>query len=99
MASVLFCWELGAGFGHLTPHREVLATLQQKGHTVHVAVRDLVRATKAFEGQRFAFSTTSGLSIKGMPLNDPLLVSAVNMAIGQGVHNDVSGVLTCCQRD
>ena len=55
MASVLFCWELGAGFGHLTPHREVLATLQQKGHTVHVAVRDLVRATKAFEGQRFAF--------------------------------------------
>ena len=55
MASVLFCWELGAGFGHLTPHREVLATLQRKGHTVHVAVRDLVRATKAFEGQRFAF--------------------------------------------
>ena len=55
MASVLFCWELGAGFGHLTPHREVLSALQQKGHTVHVAVRDLNRANKAFEGKQFAF--------------------------------------------
>ena len=55
MASVLFCWELGAGFGHLTPHREVLATLQRKGHTVHVVVRDLVRATKAFEGLPFVY--------------------------------------------
>ena len=55
MASVLFCWELGAGFGHLTPHREVLATLQQKGHTVHIAARDLTRATKAFEGLKFAY--------------------------------------------
>lgn len=55
MASVLFCWELGAGFGHLTPHREVLATLARKGHTVHVAVRDLARAGQAFKGLPFRF--------------------------------------------
>jgi UDP:flavonoid glycosyltransferase YjiC (YdhE family) len=53
MASVLFCWELGAGFGHLTPHREVLATLARKGHKVHVAVRDLARAAQAFKGLPF----------------------------------------------
>ena len=55
MANVLFCWELGAGFGHLTPHREVLATLRQRGHMVHVAVRDLTRASKAFEGLAFGY--------------------------------------------
>ena len=55
MASILFCWELGAGFGHLTPHRAALAMLRQRGHSVHVAVRDLVRASKAFEGLPFHY--------------------------------------------
>lgn len=55
MASMLFCWELGAGFGHLTPHREVLATLRNRGHSVHIAVRDLARASKAFEGLPFHY--------------------------------------------
>jgi UDP:flavonoid glycosyltransferase YjiC (YdhE family) len=55
MASILFCWELGAGFGHLTPHREVLATLRQKGHSVHIAVRDLTRGAKAFDGLPFHY--------------------------------------------
>jgi UDP:flavonoid glycosyltransferase YjiC (YdhE family) len=55
MASILFCWELGAGFGHLTPHREVLAVLRQRGHSVHIAVRDLARASKAFESLPFHY--------------------------------------------
>mgnify|MGYP001598695624 CR=1 FL=1 len=55
MASMLFCWELGAGFGHLTPHREVLAALKGRGHAVHIAVRDLTRAAKAFEGLPFHY--------------------------------------------
>jgi len=55
MASMLFCWELGAGFGHLTPHREVLAALRNRGHAVHIAVRDLTRAAKAFDGLPFHY--------------------------------------------
>ncbi|MBS0203225.1 MAG: hypothetical protein JSS49_10030 [Planctomycetes bacterium] len=55
MASILFCWELGAGYGHLTPHREVLARLREKGHSVHIAVRDLTRAAKAFDGLPFHY--------------------------------------------
>ena len=50
MASILFCSEIGADSGHLTPHREVLDVLHQRGHSIHIVVRDLTRATKAFEG-------------------------------------------------
>ena len=50
MSTVLFAWELGGGMGHLLPHRELLAALLKKGHTVHVASRDVGRAGIAFEG-------------------------------------------------
>lgn len=55
MDTVLFCWELGAGFGHLTPHREVLRMLHERGCQVHVVVRDVIRAAKAFEGLPFHY--------------------------------------------
>lgn len=50
MAAVLFAWELGAGMGHLAPHRELLGGLIQRGHTIHVAACDLVQAARAFDG-------------------------------------------------
>ena len=36
--------------GHLVPHRELIAALLKRGHTVHVAARDVGRAGAAFEG-------------------------------------------------
>lgn len=41
MARILFAWELGAGLGHLWPHRSVFQQLTNGGHELHVASRDL----------------------------------------------------------
>ncbi len=50
MSTILFAWELGAGMGHLAPHRELLRSLLERGHAVHVVSRDLARAGRVFEG-------------------------------------------------
>ena len=50
MRTILFAWELGAGMGHVAPHRELLRSLLERGHAVHVVSRDLVRAGRVFEG-------------------------------------------------
>lgn len=47
---VLLGWELGAGMGHLSPHRDLLSALVERGHEVHAVVRDVSRAQRAFSG-------------------------------------------------
>jgi hypothetical protein len=44
MAKIVFTWELGAGFGHIAPHIDIIKALQAKGHTVAFVLRDLSRA-------------------------------------------------------
>lgn len=50
---ILFAWELGAGMGHLAPHRKLLEALKARGHEVTVISRDVARADKAFSGLDF----------------------------------------------
>jgi len=44
MANILFCWELGAGRGHLTPQLALARHLRDAGHDVLFAVRQLQHA-------------------------------------------------------
>lgn len=48
MARILFAWEMGAGLGHLLPHRPVFAELVARGYEVHVAARELAQVRRAF---------------------------------------------------
>ncbi|MCY3023979.1 MAG: hypothetical protein NTW87_33790, partial [Planctomycetota bacterium] len=48
MPTILFAWELGAGFGHLAPYRTLTETLNAAGHRVIFAVRDVPRADQVF---------------------------------------------------
>ena len=50
---ILLAWELGSGMGHLLPHRTLIRHLLERGHTVHVAPRDVGRAGVAFDGLSF----------------------------------------------
>lgn len=45
---ILFAWELGAGMGHLSPHRPLLEKLRARGHEIQVVVRDVGKARRAF---------------------------------------------------
>lgn len=38
MARIVFCWEIGAGFGHLTPIAELGQALRDRGHEVHALI-------------------------------------------------------------
>lgn len=58
MSTILFAWELGAGMGHLAPHRELLRLLIERGHSLHVVSRDLARAGRAFEGLELRYWQT-----------------------------------------
>ena len=44
MTTYLFCWELGMGRGHLTPHLPLAHHLRDRGHEVIYAVRNLQHA-------------------------------------------------------
>ena len=48
MARILFVWELGMGFGHLSPYIDVVRTLRRKGHEVIFAARDVENADRVF---------------------------------------------------
>ncbi len=50
MARILIVWELGGGLGHAMPLRALADRLQQHGHQVIVAARDLLRLQRAFDG-------------------------------------------------
>ncbi|MCA9269641.1 MAG: hypothetical protein KDA41_14265, partial [Planctomycetales bacterium] len=49
MANILFAWELGSGWGHLTSIFPLAAGLAQRGHRVVAVVRDMPRAARLFE--------------------------------------------------
>lgn len=44
MSRILLAWELGRGFGHLGPFLGLAPRLLERGHTLHVAARDIVSA-------------------------------------------------------
>lgn len=48
MKRILFCWELGGGYGHLYPLFPFIAEFKRFGHDVVAAVKDLSRAEQVF---------------------------------------------------
>lgn len=47
MSRILLAWELGAGFGHLGPFLGLAPQLLARGHTLHVAAREIAGAAQA----------------------------------------------------
>ena len=47
MSRILLAWELGTGFGHLGPFLGLVPRLLERGHTLHVAAREVAGAAQA----------------------------------------------------
>lgn len=47
MSRILLAWELGTGFGHLAPYLSLAPRLLERGHTLHVAAREIAGACQA----------------------------------------------------
>ncbi len=76
MAKVLFCWELGAGRGHLAPHLPLAERLRARGHEVLFAVRHLRHAEALLGKAGFRYlqaptwiptQTLTGTTIRSYP--------------------------------
>lgn len=50
MATWLFCWELGGGWGHVAPFRRPIERLLGRGHQVLFAARDVACLPRLFRG-------------------------------------------------
>ncbi len=50
---LLFCWEMGSGFGHIDRMLVVAQALRARGHEVEFALRDLSRAHRRVMAQGF----------------------------------------------
>lgn len=47
MSRILLAWELGTGFGHLGPFLGLAPRLLERGHTLHIAAREIAAAAQA----------------------------------------------------
>lgn len=61
MANILIAWELGAGFGHLLRYRPLITHLENGGHHVYFAARDLANAEIAFQNEHITLLQSPSL--------------------------------------
>jgi UDP:flavonoid glycosyltransferase YjiC (YdhE family) len=52
LSRILFAWELGANLGHVGPIAPIAARLEEEGHDLLFAVRDIAPAHKVLRGKR-----------------------------------------------
>lgn len=55
MARILYCWELGGEYGHISSFLPVAQALRQRGHEVVFAVKDLSRIEYVLRGEGFRY--------------------------------------------
>ena len=72
MAKILFAWELGLGFGHLSPYLELVRRLNKEKHKVYFAARDAGNAEKVFGKE--------GITILQAPFNPRGIDNPIRMA-------------------
>jgi hypothetical protein len=48
MAKILFTWEIGRGSGHIAPYINLINQLEQQGHSIYFAARELDNASRLF---------------------------------------------------
>jgi UDP:flavonoid glycosyltransferase YjiC (YdhE family) len=102
--NVLFAWELGLGLGHVWRHLDLATLLQERGHVVSFAVKDLRLAATALVGSDFNVVQTPVRQKAGSA--DPVICSHADvlahhgMAEPAGCHSLLAAWAQCfkCER-
>ena len=71
MSRILFAWELGANYGHLTRMAPIAEKLRGAGHQVFFAVRDMRSAAEILGPKGFAFTQAPIPSGRPRPKSGP----------------------------
>ena len=87
MAKLLFCWELGAGRGHLVPHLPLAERLRERGHEVIFAVRHLRHAESLLGSAGFRY-LQAPTWITTQPASGVAIRSYAQMLLNVGYGDD-----------
>jgi UDP-N-acetylglucosamine:LPS N-acetylglucosamine transferase len=55
MAKILFAWEIGEGSGHIAPYLKVINALEENGHEIYFAVKNLSKSYNLFKGSKVRY--------------------------------------------
>jgi UDP:flavonoid glycosyltransferase YjiC (YdhE family) len=91
MSRILFAWELGANYGHLTRQLPIARQLRQKGHQVFFVVRDTAVAAQLLTPQGFAY-TQAPINVTKKRLPQPANYAEMLVAAGHGDLVVLSGL-------
>lgn len=72
MANILFTWEIGEGSGHIAPYIELIRQLEQDGHQVFFAARQLYHVFRLFKDTRVTFLQSPTLTSPSATLQNPV---------------------------
>ena len=81
MAKILFAWELGKGFGHLSRYLELIRRLKKEKHKIYFAARDVGNAERVFGKESI---TILQAPINPVKVDDPIEVPLTHAHV---LHN------------
>ncbi|OAI16434.1 hypothetical protein A1359_07210 [Methylomonas lenta] len=82
MSRILFAWELGANYGHLTRQLPIAERLRKQGHAVFFAVRDTSIAARLLEPRGFAYTQAPFDTANRRPSQLPANYAEILLASG-----------------
>lgn len=91
MSRILFAWELGANYGHLSRQLPIALQLRQQGHQVFFVVRDTAVAAQLLAPHGFAF-TQAPYNTKRLSLA-PANYAEILVASGYADQSTLSGLV------
>lgn len=71
MARIVYCWEVGEGFGHLLPCKPLFRILQDKGHELLFLLKDLSNAEKVFSDLPASYTQCPKREMRGGRMSIP----------------------------
>ena len=93
MSRILFAWELGANYGHLTRQLPIADRLRKQGHAVFFAVRDTAVAARLLEPHGFAYTQAPFDTTNRRPSQPPANYAEILLASGHAAPSTLCGMV------
>lgn len=97
MSRILFAWELGANFGHLSKQLPVARVLRSRGHEVLFASKDIGIAHRTLAKDGFRFVQSPLPRVRGKPIREPVSFADILAEAGFSDHETLSGLIRAWQ--
>lgn len=94
MSRILFAWELGANFGHISKHLPLLRMLRQRGHDVLFAAKDVELAARLLSREGVQYVQAPVISRFKGTIREPASFADILAELGFADVNALSGLIS-----